>query len=374
MTGGGSAIRLAGWRGDFALEVDLSWDATVLGILGPSGAGKTSLLEAVLGLWQGARGRVVLDGAVIQDDETGVRLPVPDRELGWLPQDLGLFPHLTVEANLRFGAESRDGASPAEIAGIAARLGLTPLLDRPVTGISGGERQRVALGRALAAKPRALILDEPLASLDRPLRARVVADLLALKATGLPMIYVSHDLHALWALADVIAVVEGGRVRAFGPVREVLASPSAADHLSLGGVENLVEGIAAAVDGGPALMACVTSRGTRLVFPAFPTAPAPGTRVRVALRAEDVILATEDPGATSAQNVLPGTVAGIDEVARGALVSVDVGGDRIEVLVTARAVAALHLAPGRKVTLLVKAQAVHLVGAPLAGEARRRGA
>ena len=370
-TSEGSALRLSGRRGGFDLEVDLAWDRPVLGLLGPSGAGKSSILDALLGLWPGARGRVVVGGAVLQDDAAGIRLPVEARGLGWLPQDLGLFPHLTVAENLRFGARRRHGGaefSPeAEVAGLAARLGITPLLGRRVDVLSGGERQRVALGRALAAGPRALVLDEPLASLDRPLRARIVADLLALKATGLPMIYVSHDLHELWVLADVVAVIEGGRVAAFGPVREVLASPTAADHLSLHGVENLLAGVAEPVDGEAALKACVTPSGTRLVFPAFPSAPADGAPIRVAVRAEDVVLATGNPGATSAQNVLRGTVAEVADVARAALVAVDVGGDRVQVQVTARAVRALELAPGRPVTLLVKAHAVHLVGpAPVA--------
>ena len=220
-------LELAGIRlrlQPFTLEVDATLAAAASGICGPSGAGKTSLLEVIAGLRRPAAGRVVLDGEVLTDIRTdtarGVFLPARHRRIGYVPQDGALFPHLSVRGNLLYGR--RGGDLPAAVVEV---LDLGPLLDRGIRQLSGGERRRVALGRALAAGPRLLLLDEPLSGLDSALRERVLVHLREVRdGLGVPVLYVSHDLTELAALCTELMVIERGRVVAHGPAAELLVS------------------------------------------------------------------------------------------------------------------------------------------------------
>jgi len=219
-------LELAGIRlplQPFTLEVEATLQAAASGICGPSGAGKTSLLELIAGLRRPAAGRVALDGEVLTDIRSdspvrGTFLPARHRRIGYVPQDGALFPHLSVRGNLLYGR--RDGDVPAAVVEV---LGLGPLLDRGIRQLSGGERRRVALGRALAAGPRLLLLDEPLSGLDGALRERVLGHLRMVRdELGVPMLYVSHDLTEVAALCSELLVIERGRVVAFGPAAELL--------------------------------------------------------------------------------------------------------------------------------------------------------
>ena len=218
-------LELAGIRlplQPFTLEVEATLQAAASGICGPSGAGKTSLLELIAGLRRPAAGRVALDGEVLTDIRTdaarGIFLPARHRRIGYVPQDGALFPHLSVRGNLLYGRQ--DGDVPAAVVEV---LALGPLLDRGIRQLSGGERRRVALGRALAAGPRLLLLDEPLSGLDGALRERVLGHLRMVRdELGVPMLYVSHDLTELAALCSELLVIERGRVVAFGPAAELL--------------------------------------------------------------------------------------------------------------------------------------------------------
>jgi molybdate transport system ATP-binding protein len=206
----------------FTLEVEATLTAAASGICGPSGAGKTSLLELIAGLRRPAAGRVALDGEVLtdigSDTPRGVFLPARHRRIGYVPQDGALFPHLSVRGNLLYGR--RDGEMPDAVVEV---LGLGPLLDRGIPQLSGGERRRVALGRALAAGPRLLLLDEPLSGLDDALRERVLDHLRMVRdELGVPMLYVSHDLTEVAALCTELLVIERGRVVAHGPAGELL--------------------------------------------------------------------------------------------------------------------------------------------------------
>ena len=218
-------LELAGIRlplQPFTLEVEATLQAAASGICGPSGAGKTSLLELIAGLRRPAAGRVALDGEVLTDIRSNTAgstfLPARHRRIGYVPQDGALFPHLSVRGNLLYGR--RDGDVPAAVVEV---LGLGPLLDRGIRQLSGGERRRVALGRALAAGPRLLLLDEPLSGLDGALRERVLGHLRMVRdELGVPMLYVSHDLTELAALCSELLVIERGRVVAHGPAAELL--------------------------------------------------------------------------------------------------------------------------------------------------------
>ncbi len=204
--------------GPFTLAVDAEAGAGVTAVFGASGAGKTSLLEVVAGLRRPEGGRVALNGRVLDDAGAGVHVPPRRRRVGYVSQDDTLFPHLSVAANLSYART----ASPAAFARVADVLELGPLLDRRPAGLSGGERRRIALGRALLASPEILLLDEPLTGLDAPLKERVLAHLLRVRERfAVPTLYVSHDADEVFALADDVLVLERGAVVRHGAPSDV---------------------------------------------------------------------------------------------------------------------------------------------------------
>lgn len=197
---------------DFALEVSAELTAPATGLFGASGAGKTTLLDLVAGLRRAPSAFIQLGDQVLTDTVRRVEVPPRHRRIGYIPQDGALFPHLPVRGNLLYG--HREGAPPAfSLEHVARVLELSPLLDRRIAGLSGGERQRVALGRALLSAPRYLLLDEPLAGLDAPLRERILPYLRTVRDEfSVPMLYVSHQPEEIVALCDDVLVLERGRV------------------------------------------------------------------------------------------------------------------------------------------------------------------
>jgi molybdate transport system ATP-binding protein len=192
---------------EFDLQVTLDLEAPVVGIVGPSGAGKTSLLDLIAGLRRPVAGRVAFDDRPLDDVGRGIHVPPRHRGIGYVPQENALFPHLSVEQNIRYGAR---GALQPEIIDV---LKIESLLGRRVTSLSGGEQKRVALARALMTSPRLLLLDEPLVGIDRPLRAQIAGYLEQLRLRlGVPMIYVTHDSEELERVADQIVALDRGRV------------------------------------------------------------------------------------------------------------------------------------------------------------------
>jgi molybdate transport system ATP-binding protein len=202
-------------RGEFRLDATLHADAAALALFGPSGSGKSSLLAAIAGLLRPERGRIVLDGRTLFDDARGINLAPPVRGLGVVFQDSRLFPHLDVRGNLLYGARLRGGVNAAALESTTALLGLGALLHRRVDALSGGETRRVAIGRALLARPAALLLDEPLTGLHREARQDVLAHLARLKRElHVPLLLVSHDAGEVAALADRVALIADGGITA----------------------------------------------------------------------------------------------------------------------------------------------------------------
>jgi molybdate transport system ATP-binding protein len=188
----------------------------VTGIWGPSGAGKTTLLELIAGLRRPSAGTLSFDGEVLSDAASRRHAPPRRRRIGYVPQDLALFPHLSVHRNLAYGRQSADGL---EMDHVVEVLELRSLLPRLVPDLSGGEKQRVALGRALLSAPRLLLLDEPLASLDRALRSRILPALRRIRDEfRIPIIYVSHEAFELESLCDEIVCIENGSIAERRPI------------------------------------------------------------------------------------------------------------------------------------------------------------
>jgi len=211
---------------EFELRIELALEAATLGLFGSSGAGKTSLLDLIAGVRQPVRGRIVLDDVVLVDRATRISVPSRDRGIGYVPQEGALFPHLSVEENLRYGR--RSGTAAISFDRVIRVLKLETLRQRRIDRLSGGEKQRVALGRALLSSPRLLLLDEPLSSLDAVLREETMELLEQVRNEfRIPWIYVSHAPQELQRLCTEVVVLDRGQVTRCGPVETIFAVGSA---------------------------------------------------------------------------------------------------------------------------------------------------
>jgi molybdate transport system ATP-binding protein len=211
--------------GDFTLAIDVAFERPITGIFGPSGAGKTTLLDVIAGLRRPNTGRIELEDRAVFDAATHLHLPPRLRRIGYVPQDLALFPHLKVRANLAYGCR-RNGADGElfSMKHVSEVMEITPLLERNATTLSGGEQQRVAFARAILSAPRLLLLDEPMSSLDSRLKKRLIPFLLRIRDEfQIPLVYVTHDAAELSALCDEVIVLERGRLVARSAPEELLA-------------------------------------------------------------------------------------------------------------------------------------------------------
>jgi molybdate transport system ATP-binding protein len=205
-------------QGAFTLNAAFRLDTRAAAIFGPSGAGKTTILDVIAGLRTPRRGTIAIDGRVLFSSETRVNVPTHQRHVGYVPQDVALFPHMNVRRNLLYGTHA--GASP-QLDRVLSMLEIDALIDRRVTELSGGERQRVALGRALMSGPSLLLLDEPLAAVDVPLRRRILPYLRRVRdEMRVPILYVSHDRDEIEELADAVVQLDGGLVTGVDRVAE----------------------------------------------------------------------------------------------------------------------------------------------------------
>jgi len=352
--------------GEFSLEFEGEWDPPVAALFGPSGSGKSTVLEIIAGVRRGARGRVVLDGRTILDTEREIDPPPRRRWIGWVPQDASLFPHLSVHENVRYGLVRGGGEGARRLASAIEVLELQALLSRRASSLSGGERQRVAVARAIASGARVLLLDEPLASLDVPLRSRVFPLFLRLRdELQLPMIYVSHDAEEVLGLAAYVLVIEQGRCVASGRTEDVLGGAVRSGALEVHAAENRfsVRLLETHPRDGTAIVELTS--GLRLLMSATP--PPARERFEVAIREEEIILALAPPGPVSAQNVIEGRVGSVREMEGHAWVGVETleaasqeprTGSTFTARITRRALSALGLEPGRAVWLIFKASSV----------------
>ena len=324
---------------------------------GRSGSGKTTVVNAVAGLLRPDAGRVTVDGAVLLDTDARRDLPPHRRRVGYVFQEGRLFPHLSVRQNLLYGrwfaGARRDGT---EVDRVVDLLGLAPLLARRPGGLSGGEKQRVAIGRAILARPRLLLMDEPLSALDEHRRAEILPYLERVRdGAGLPILYVSHSVAEVARLATTVVALEDGRVRRAGPADEMLADPSPGLAGGIRGVGAVIGGrVLAQHDDG--LTELRVSDGT-LFLPRVPVEP--GAEVRVRIAAQDVTLSLDPPGRISALNVLAGEITDIRRGAGpGMLVQLRSGEDRFLARVTRRSAERLELRVGMRCYGMVKTVSV----------------
>jgi molybdate transport system ATP-binding protein len=346
-------VRLAHRLGDFSLDVDFVTKGRVTALFGPSGAGKSSVVAAIAGLYRPRQGRVAVKGRVLTEAPKTF-VPPEERRVAVVFQDARLFPHLSVEGNLRFGwRRSPVKAAPEAIDHVIELLGLENLLARRPRQLSGGEKARVGLGRALLSSPELLLLDEPLASLDMARRSEILPYLERLaRETDLPMLYVSHQIEEVARLADEIVVIEAGRVAVQGPVFDVLT-----DIEARAGVPPLGAVFEASVAAHqPDGLTRLTFDGGVLFVPLLQRPL--GTRLRVRLRAEDLMLALEEPQAISANNVLRCSIAAIRNAGDHVDVQLVCGTTRLVSRITGASAARLKLVAGQPVYAVVKAVTV----------------
>jgi len=352
-------VRLQLRRGEFNLDAHFNAPSPgITALFGPSGAGKSTLMHLLAGLTRPDTGSIVLDGERLYDSAQHLDVPAQARGIGYVFQDLRLFPHLDVRGNLEYGLRRayRTGRTAPRIAftRIVDLLGLTPFLQRRVWQLSGGERQRVALGRALLAQPRLLLLDEPLSAIDAARRAELLPYFERLRdELALPMILVTHRFDDVVRLATHVVLIESGRMLAQGELTAVSLREELAHLLGPDGVGAVVEAVVESVDAASGLARLRVGDG-QLFVPADGLQA--GSRLHLQLLARDLILATTPPQGLSVRNQLQATVTALQpEAHRQVLVSVNAGGVPLLARVTEAAVRDLQLHAGQPLWVLVKA-------------------
>jgi molybdate transport system ATP-binding protein len=351
-------------RGGFRLEAAFASDAPIVALFGRSGSGKSTILQAIAGLVTPEQGRIAIGGRVLFDSSRGLDVTPEDRRVGYVFQDALLFPHLDVAGNLAYGERlTPAGERFVDRSRVIDLLGLAALQQRRPATLSGGEKQRVAIGRALLASPRVLLMDEPLASLDASRKAEILSYVELLRdELRLPIVYVTHAVEEVTRLADRLVLVSAGRTVAEGGVAEVLGRAD-------------LKPVTGRFEAGAVVVARVRRHdeeygltylafdGGELVVPNLDALP--GEEVRARIRARDVALALEAPPRASFQNVLAGTVLTVGSEF-GAIVEVTlgVGATALTARVTRKAAVELGLAPGCRAYALVKAVSIdrHSVG------------
>jgi molybdate transport system ATP-binding protein len=343
--------------GEFLLDAMFSVDSGTVALFGPSGAGKTTLVNAIAGLMRPDRGRAAIDGTTLLDTARGIDVPPHRRRIGYIFQDGRLFPHLTVRQNLSYGrwfAKSTARVGPAER--IIEMLGISHILGRYPQGLSGGEKQRVAIGRALLSGPRLMLMDEPLSSLDEQRKEEILPYIEKLRdETGIPIILVSHSVSEVARLATSVVLLSEGRVVAVGAPSRVLQNVEVTKLTGSPLDRSVIEARVTRHDDAADVTMLTSAAGTWLVRRI--DAPLDGT-VRIVVDPTDVILAKEQPRAVSALNCFSGSITGLRD--SGPLLDVDVNcsGDLITSRITQFSAQRLGLSEGETIHILIKAVAL----------------
>jgi molybdate transport system ATP-binding protein len=345
----------------FALDAAFDVPAGISILFGPSGSGKSTLLDCLAGFLVPSEGRIVINGEFLFDSSAGLNLPPQKRRVAYLFQSLALFPHLTVEGNVRYGLAGLSSMEKTKRTdAIFEAFRVQALRSRKPRQLSGGEKQRVALARSLVANPRLLLLDEPLTGLEAGLKSSIIDDLRAWNALNrIPILYVTHNRDEVDALGDRVIALEHGHVVSTGIPHEVLDAPRRARLAHAAGFENFLVGRVLELREQDGVMRIRLGESTAEIEVPLGYA-SPADVVRVAVRAGDILLATEHPSKLSARNILEGTLQSIEERGATVVCRVDAGVPFI-VHVTRGALRSLQLAAGHRVWLVLKTHSCHLV-------------
>ncbi|MGA7324365.1 MAG: molybdenum ABC transporter ATP-binding protein [Rhodomicrobium sp.] len=342
---------------NFRLEAKFTAEGQLLALFGRSGAGKTTLINIIAGLTRPQRGRVTVDGRVLSDKARGIFVPPHRRKIGMIFQEGRLFPHLSVRQNLLYGSWFAGPAGRrAQLSRIARLLGIEHLLGRYPEHLSGGEKQRVAIGRALLASPKLLLMDEPLSSLDEQRKQEILPYIERLRdEEKIPIVYVSHSVAEVSRLSDTLVILEDGKVRACGPTVDIMQR---LDLVPAAGPEEagaLIEAVVDSHDAKHHLTSLRSLAGNWLV-PLLTIAP--GKKVRMRIRARDVMIALQRPDAMSALNVIPAQVEEIGPKNGPAVdIKLNCSGEALVARLTLRSVEKLSLTVGTPVFAIVKSVA-----------------
>jgi len=340
--------------GSLTLEARFESAGRLTALFGPSGSGKTSLVNLIGGLMRPDRGRIAVRGRVFVDTAERIFVPAYKRRIGYVFQEPRLFPHMSVRTNLLYGRWFTPSAERYEdLDRVVELLGIGHLLERRPSRLSGGEKQRVAIGRALLTSPKLLLMDEPLASLDEARKAEIMPYLERLRdETKIPIVYVSHSIGEVARLASDVAVMSHGKLSAFGPTATIMQRLDLLPKEAQGEGGAVLDMRAAAHD-REFDMTVLTSPAGEIRVPRVDTDL--GNSVRVRIRARDVMIATEPPRGLSALNVLAGKVAAID-TSDGATaeIRIDCNGEVVLSRITRQSLHALGLAVGRPVFAVIK--------------------
>jgi molybdate transport system ATP-binding protein len=348
----------------FGLEVSFTAPPGMTMLFGASGAGKTTLLECISGLLAPDSGRVLVGDRVLFDSELRVNVPVEQRRVAYVFQTLALFPHMSVEENIAYGldrlpADQRRAAVDTIVE--AFRIGHAR--HRRPGQISGGERQRAALARALVTDPCVLLLDEPLSALDLATKGAIIQDLRGWnEAHRIPVLYVTHSRDEVFALGEGVLALEQGRVLAEGLPQEVLHAPRQESLAQAAGFENIFDASVAALHEDLGTMTCHIAADAHLEAPLGHVRL--GDKVRIGVRAGDILLAKARPEGLSARNVLPGRIESLTRRDVTVIARMRCGGENgleMEVHLTPGAQHSLELAPGKDVWLVIKTYSCHLL-------------
>jgi molybdate transport system ATP-binding protein len=350
-------------RADFTLAVSCETGARAVGLFGPSGAGKTTLINLIAGLQRPDRGTIIINGRTLFDDQKRIDVPVHRRNIGLVFQEHRLFPHLSVRGNLLYGQPRRAPSAAQQVVDV---LELAGILRRRVTDISGGERQRVALGRALISQPALLLLDEPLTALDQRLKQQIIPYIQRVRDSfSIPMLYVSHQLAEILQLTDELIVLDRGAMIGRGRYSDLVHDQHVLPVVHDRGMQNLLPARIIRHDPAATIvqLGAAADPAPQLIVPSVTGAP--GTRVMVSVQPWDIALATERVEHVSIQNQIRGTVTRCTHHDRSAIVEVDLASAAGEsasliVEVSNRSAAALALAPGTPIVCLIKSHALRV--------------
>jgi molybdate transport system ATP-binding protein len=346
---------------NFVLDVKFSIPSGITMLFGASGAGKTTLLRSIAGLIRPDSGQIKIDDRILFDSDTGVDVPIRERKLGLLFQNLALFPHLSVRKNIEFGLNGLDRIDAQQRAeSMLKSFRISNVRNQKPNEISGGERQRVALARTLVTNPRVLMLDEPLSALDYATQSEIIDDLRAWNAAqNVPVLYVTHSQREVFALGERVIAIENGKILSHGTPQEVLEAPTQESLAQLSGFENFFDATVLSLNAGSGTMLCrLDGAETEVEVPLSRVEV--GSRIRIAIRAGDILVAGEFPRALSARNIVPARIISLRR--EGAMVIAEVeAGRTFEVHLTPGACESLGLKPERQVWLVIKTHSCRLV-------------